>query len=327
MELELSYPLGDGETRILPCPRCQSKNRVLLSRAFEQPDKLRCGSCQAPILCARDAPLSGLLPAQYQHPLDQKSLASLEGLPGVTKLLRKLVQVTIERYNRVFNESNFLRVGGSQLPQLERLFERAAYALGISELPTLYMYQHGELNAYTGGVEKHFIALSSGLCDLMTEDELCAVMAHELAHCHSQHVLYKTAARLLTQAASALATATLGIGNLLIVPLQFALLEWDRCSELTADRGMLLAVRDPTVALRVLLKLASGSRLSAQMSLEAFMNQALRARQLGDTDILDRIYTVMQTVSRTHPFPLWRAAELWRWACQGEYLSVLQSAA
>jgi Zn-dependent protease with chaperone function len=109
------------------------------------------------------------------------------------------------------------------------------------------------------------------------------------------------------------------------VPLQFALLEWDRCSELTADRGMLLAVRDPTVALRVLLKLSAGTpRLASQMSLEAFMDQAMRARLLGETDILDRIYTVLQTASRTHPFPLWRAAELWRWACQGEYLSLLQ---
>src|SRR4029077_18952319 len=105
---------------------------------------------------------------------------------------------------------------------LERLFERAAHALGMSELPTLYLYQRGELNAFTGGVENHYVALSSGLCDLLSDDELMAVIAHELAHCHSQHVLYKTAARLFTQAAGALASATLGVGNLLLIPLQFA---------------------------------------------------------------------------------------------------------
>jgi Zn-dependent protease with chaperone function len=159
----------------------------------------------------------------------------------------------------------------------------------------------------------------------MTEDELLAVMAHELAHYQSQHVLYKTAARVFTYAAGALAGATLGVGNIILAPLQFALLEWDRCSELTADRGMLLAVREPTVALRVLLKLAGGtSKLLGELSLERFMEQALRARQTGDSDVLDRIYTMLQTVSRTHPFPLWRAAELWRWACNGEYLSLLQ---
>jgi Zn-dependent protease with chaperone function len=152
-------------------------------------------------------------------------------------------------------------------------------------------------------------------------------MAHELAHYQSEHVLYKTAARLFSYAASTLASATLGIGNLLLAPLQFALLEWDRCSELTADRGMLLAVRNPALSLRVLLKLAGGtSRLVPELSLERFMEQALKARQSGETDVLDRIYTVLQTVSRTHPFPLWRAAELWRWACSGDYLELLRPA-
>ncbi len=327
MEPALTYPLPDGEARILPCHRCHSKNRVLLLRAFEQPDKLRCGNCQAPLLTARDAPLVGLRAALYQHPLDQKSLAALEAVPGVSTLLRKIVEVTVERYNRLFNESCFLRVGGGQHPSLLRLFERAAGALGFagSELPMLYVYQNGEINAYTGGVDRPYVALSTGLCDLLDPEEIVAVMAHELSHCQSQHVLYKTAARLLTYAATSLASATLGLGNLLLVPLQFALLEWDRCSELTADRGMLLAMRDPVLGLRVLSKLAGGStRFASELSLESFMQQALRARQTGETDVLDRIYTVLQSASRTHPFPLWRAAELWRWACDGEYLSLLQ---
>lgn len=327
MELDLSYPLPDGEAQVLPCHRCHSKNRVQLGRAFEQPDKLRCGNCQAPLLAPRDAKLTGLRGSMYQHPLDQRSLAALEAVPGVSTLLRKVVELTVDRYSRIFNESCFLRVGGSQLPSLERLFERAAYALDISDLPMLYLYQSGELNAYTGGVERTFIALSSSLCDLLTEEELLAVMAHELAHCQSQHVLYKTAARLFTYAASTLASATLGIGNLLVAPLQFALLEWDRCSELTADRGMLLAVRDPMLALRVLLKMAGGSlRLGPELSIDRFMEQALRARKASETDVLDRVYSVLQTASRTHPFPLWRAAELWRFACRGEYLSLLQLA-
>ena len=126
-------------------------------------------------------------------------------------------------------------------------------------------------------------------------------------------------------AATELARATLGIGNLLLVPLQLALLKWDRCSELTADRGMLLATRDPELVLRVLMKLACGSRrLSAELSRERFTDQALRARQAPEDGVLDRIYTLLQTASRTHPFPLWRAAELWQWACRGEYLDLLQ---
>lgn len=321
----LSYPLAADEARVLACHKCQGKNRVPLTRAFEQPDKLRCGRCQAPLLCGREVPLAGLHGSAYQHPLDQKSLAALEAVPGVSSMLRKLVEVTVERYDRLFNQSSFVRVGPSQLPELQRLFERAANSLGVTDLPDLYVYQGQELNAYTGGVERHYVALSTVLCDLMSDEELTAVMAHELSHCQSQHVLYKTAARLFSFAAGELAKATLGIGNLLLLPLQMALLKWDRCSELTADRGMLLSTRDPELSLRVLLKLAGGAaRWRDAMSLEAFMEQAMRARQAGEEGVLDRIYTLLQTAARTHPFPLWRAAELWQWACRGEYLDILQ---
>lgn len=322
------FPLPEDAARIVLCHGCQGKNRVPLSRAFEQPEKLRCGRCQLPLFVGREAPLRGLVGKVYQHPLDAQSLATLEAVPGVSTLLRKLVEATVERYDNLFNESSFVRVGGSQLPTLERLFERAAYALDVRDLPALYIYQGAEANAFTGGVDAPYVAVTSALLDSMTDDEVLAVLAHELAHYQSKHVLYKMAARLLGLAATELAKVTLGIGNLVMVPLQLALLSWDRCSELTADRGMLLAVRDPAIALRVLMKLAGGSaRFGAELSLDRFMEQALRARRAGEEDVMSRIFTMLQTAWRSHPFPLWRAAELWRWATQGEYLNLLQSAA
>lgn len=330
----LRYPLPDDETRILSCRACEGKNRVLLGRALEQPEKLRCGRCQAPLFVQLPRPRDGedgggggvSWAGRYQHPLDQRSLAALEAVPGVSALVRKLVETTLERYDRIFHQSSFVRVGGGQLPGVMKLFERAASGLGMRELPELYVYAHSDVNAHTGGVERPYVALTSPLVEIMTEDELLAVMAHELSHIQSQHVLYKIAARLLSLATTELLGATLGIGNLLVLPLQLALLKWDRCSELTADRGMLLATRDPQLVLRVLMKLACGSaRLLHDLSLVHFMEQALKARQSPEDSVLDRLYTVLQTASRTHPFPLWRAAELWQWACRGEYLDLLQS--
>ncbi len=319
----LRYPLPTDESKILVCPACEGKNRLPLCRALEQPDKARCGRCQAPLLAPRDAPL--LIEAtSYRHPLDQKATEALEAIPGISSLLRKLVEVTSERYDRLFNQSSYVRVSDRQFPQLLRQFEKVASRLGLRELPELYVYGSGEANAYTSGVEKHYVAMSSVLCDAFSPDELSAVMAHELSHILSEHVLYKTAARLFTFAAAELAKATLGIGQVLLIPLQLALLKWDRCSELTADRGMLLGTSDPTLCLRVLAKLACGSRrLSEQLSLPDFMQQALAARQAPEENVLDKIYSLMQTASRTHPFPLWRAAELWQWSCRGEYLSLL----
>ena len=111
MDEDLTYPLSEGDSRILTCLKCQGKNRVLLMRALEQPEKLRCGHCQSQLLCSRDSPLSGIA-GLYQHPLDQKSQKALEAIPGVSTLLRKLVEMTVERYDRLFNQSSYVRVGG-----------------------------------------------------------------------------------------------------------------------------------------------------------------------------------------------------------------------
>ena len=317
------------QSRILDCRRCGAGNRVQLERAFTQPGAARCGKCKQPLLLAREDPwrgVDGVLDG-YQHPLDKETLDAVHSIPGVDSLLKKLIENTWERYERMFHASSFVRASARQLPTLHRLFERAAHQLGLTIVPDLFLYTDPVPNAYTSGVERPYVAVSTGLVDLMEDDEVGAVMAHELAHWQCRHVLYKTASRLLVEAASLIATATLGLGSLVIIPVRLALLKWDRCSELTADRGMLLATRDVELCMRVLFKLAGGSfRLRAELSLDEFLRQSVETAAASTESVLDRVFSLLQAIYRTHPFPLYRAAELWKWATEGEYLALLQQA-
>jgi Zn-dependent protease with chaperone function len=327
----MNYP---NESRVLTCARCGAGNRIPLERALRTPGGLRCGRCKSPLLLERearwiapatDAP-GAAAGASYQHPLDRDALAAVQQIPGVDSVLKKLIENTYERYDRLFHLSSFIRASDTQLRTLHRLMERAAFALGIDALPDLFLYADAVPNARTGGVERPYVAVSTGLVDMMDDAEVGAVLAHELAHWQCRHVLYKTATQLLVGAASAIATATLGLGSLIVVPLKLALLRWDRCSELSADRGMLLATRDPELSLRVLFKLAGGSlRLREELSLDHFLDQAEQARQTSQEGVLDKVFSLLQTLYRTHPFPLFRAGELWRWACDGEYLGLIQA--
>lgn len=315
----MSLPEGN---RVLTCRRCGAGNRVPLARAFAQPAGLRCGRCKAGLLIERSAPLPAL--TTYQHPLDRDALAAVQQIPGVDTLLKKLIENTFERFDRLFHQASYIKAGDGQLATLHAGFARSAERLGLQMLPDLFLYTSPEPNAHCGGVERPFVAISSGLVDLMDDEEVAAVLAHELAHWQCKHVLYKVATRMLVESAAVLASATLGLSNLVLVPIRMGLLKWDRCSELSADRGMLLATRDPLLSMRVLFKLAGGSlRLRHELSIDRFIEQAEKARQAPDEGVLDKVFTVLQTLYRTHPFPLWRAAELWRWACDGEYLSLL----
>jgi len=311
--------LPDGN-RVLECRRCGSGNRVPLERAFNQPGSLRCGRCKAALLLDKGARLPE--GTAYQHPLDRDALAAVQQIPGIDSLLKKLIESTFERFDRLFHQASYIKAGDGQLTTLHAGFERSAARLGLDVLPDLFLYTSPEPNAHCGGVERPFVAVSSGLVDLMDDEEVAAVLAHELAHWQCRHVLYKVATRMLVEAASVLASATLGLSNVVLVPIRMGLLKWDRCSELSADRGMLLCTRDPMLSMRVLFKLAGGSlRLRHELSIERFIEQAERARAAPEEGVLDKVFTVLQTLYRTHPFPLWRAAELWRWACDGEYLA------
>jgi Zn-dependent protease with chaperone function len=215
-------------------------------------------------------------------------------------------------------------VTSQQLPHLYQLFLEAAFRLDISPVPDLYVLQSPVVSAYTTGVEAPFVVVSSGLIDLMTDEEVLYVFGHELGHWQANHVLYKMASRIFSGAASMLADVTLGLGRLVTTPLQLALLKWDRCSELTADRAGLLVIRNGEVAIRTLMKLAGGGRsIYDQMDYQEFIRQAEEFQMDQEDSTLNKVYVLLQVMYQSHPFPVWRTSEILDWVKRGTYLEIL----
>ena len=109
-------------------------------------------------------------------------------------------------------------------------------------------------NALTIGSKRPMIVLGSDLLQRLGPGEQRAVIAHELGHVLSDHVLYTTALNILLAAGSGL---PLGLG-LPVRAVRAVLLEWVRAAELRCDRAATLAVRDPQIVCRALMVLAGG---------------------------------------------------------------------
>src|SRR5437773_242105 len=139
----------------------------------------------------------------------------------------------------------------------------------------------------------------------------------ELGHVMSGHALYHTILVLILNVSLGALPFLAGIA---ILPIQLALLEWFRKSELSSDRAGLLACQDPTASLRVNLKFAGGGDM-AQMDLNAFLEQAKEYEEAGGA--LDRVFKILGVLGRSHPFNTVRAAELQRWIAQGHYERIL----
>jgi Zn-dependent protease with chaperone function len=254
----------------------------------------------------------GLDPIAIQHPYDRAALNALQRVPGLDVAIRKFIELYPEKIAYIQNVAQMVRVSATQCPQLHTSLLEACAILDIPE-PELYVSHHPSPNAYTSGSEHPYIVVTTGLLDLMNEDEVLAVLAHELGHIKSGHVLYKTMARVISALVTLAGEMTLGIGRILSVSLEAALLEWDRKSEFTADRAAALVVQDQEVVLSLMMKLAGGTLFQRdQMNAREFLRQADLYEEV-DAHLLDRIYKVLMVTAVSHPLIIVRAKESVNW--------------
>ena len=267
-------------------------------------------------LVPTDPQLTGISPKAYEHPADSAATAALAQVPMLDTVVRKLIEFGYERALRQVLLGSALKVGPDQLPGTYAAYKRAAHALDMdaTEAPLdVYVAAMPIGNAMTIGASRPLIVLFSELQGNLEPDELRAVMAHELGHVLSDHVLYSTALEILVLAAGAAVPFPFSL------PLRAArsvLLEWYRAAELTCDRAAVLAVRDPEIVCRLLMVTASG-RPSRELSLNAFMAQAREYETWDDPH--DRVRRFFFEVSATHGNAVRRASEIMRWVQSGEY--------
>jgi Zn-dependent protease with chaperone function len=261
-------------------------------------------------------PLSGLDVEEFRHPNDARATDALKKIPGLDLLIKKILEYGLERVFYVENVASNLRVTPKMFGRLHRNLTWACKILDVPE-PEMYVTVDPIPNAFTYGHTKPFITLTSGLVDMMSDEELFFIIGHEVGHIKSGHVLYGTMARNIAAIVALLGQVTLGFGALLGQGLVIALYEWYRCAELTADRAALLCVQDIEPARDTFMKLAGGTtRLAAELDRDEFLRQ-VREYEEVDRSTLDKAYKILLTLFRTHPFAMQRAKELDVWMTEG----------
>ena len=256
--------------------------------------------------------------ATVMHPWDVQATRTLQKVPGLETLTKKVMEYGFERVFYLENVADNVRVGEHMFPRLHRLLLWACKILGVAE-PELYVNTDPVPNAYTYGHTRPFVVLTSGLVDMLDDEELLFVIGHELGHVRFGHVLYTVLARNIVTILEIIGKATLGLGQLLGFGLALPMFDWYRKAELSADRAGMLCVQDADVPMRVLMKLAGGSTtMYEQMNQEEFLRQ-IRAYEDADESTLNKMYKVLLTAFRTHPFPIMRAKHMDEWIRSGEF--------
>ena len=263
--------------------------------------------------------LEKLDPREYEHPLDKKALDALEKTKGLDTLVRKFYDMGLEEILRIQFTGSNLRVTPNSFPDLYDLLEETCEVLNLKRTPDLYLQSGAGLQGITTGVDNPIIVISTDCTEMFTDRELMFVLGREIGHIKSQHVLYHEMGFLLPVLGEMIGAATMGLGNLLTMGLQLALLHWVRMSEYTADRAGLLACQDVQAATMALAKIAGlPKKYHDSYNLDAFVTQAREFKGYDD----QRYSKFLKYSSYMFQEQVWtvmRANQFYAWVDEGGY--------
>ncbi|CAM5532745.1 M48 family metallopeptidase [Streptomyces tanashiensis] len=260
----------------------------------------------------------GISSRAYEHPADRSALVALRKLSGFDTAFKALSALLPERSLRLLYLSDSVRVSDAQFSHLNDMLRDACYILDLDKVPPMYVTQDPKPNAMCIGLDEPIIVVTTGLVELLDEEEMRAVVGHEVGHALSGHAVYRTVLLFLTNLA--LKIAWIPLGTVAITAIVTALREWFRKSELSADRAGLLVGQDVRASMRGLMKIAGGNHLH-EMNVDAFLAQADEYEKAGD--LRDSVLKILNVLPRSHPFTTVRAAELKKWSEHRDFQRIM----
>lgn len=257
--------------------------------------------------------------SDFIHPEDAAALRQLESIPGFPALVKKVLSLGFEELQYGLNMATAIRLSPTQLPNLYNHLPPICKKLGIQE-PEFYLQMNPMPNAFTFGDTRIFITITSGLVEMMGNDELDAVIAHECGHIVCHHVLYHSIAQIIFSGAT-----SLGILGSLAMPIQLALLYWSRKSELSCDRcGSVIT--SPEVITRVMARLSGGPRsITQEINFEEWARQADKYDEIKNENLWNKSLQIYAIAKEDHPFAAVRVREILKWGQSPQYQNLMEN--
>lgn len=260
-------------------------------------------------------------PSEFIHPEDAAALRQLESIPGFPALIKKVLELGFEKMKYGLNMATSIRLSPTQLPKLYNHLPPICEKLGIPE-PEFYLQMNPAPNAWTFGDTQIYITITSGLVEMLNDEELDAVIAHECGHILCRHVLYHSIANYLIIGAD-----SLGILGSLAIPIKYAIYYWQRKSELSCDRCAAI-VTSPELVAHSMARLSGGPKsITEELNMEEWALQADKYDAIKNDGLWNKALQLSVTAGQSHPFSAVRVREILRWANSPQYKSLKENIA
>ncbi len=220
---------------------------------------------------------------RYGHPIDSALVNALD-LELINRVFRSFVE-----FNSDFAMGSMIAssipVTQENYPALDRIVDECVNRLGIRRPYVIVTNHMSGLNAMAFGSDSEpYVAVTSLLTRIMTEDQMRFVIGHECGHIAMGHMVYHTAATVL----SAFSQFIPIVGKVVYSSLSLPLNAWSRRSEITADRAGLHCCGSLEVARKALLQLESAFNSTDGVNMDEYLENSKRylkgsvLRRLGE---------------------------------------------
>ncbi len=250
---------------------------------------------------------------EFIHPEDIDALEMLDAIPLLPKILKKFLDIGAEQLYYGLNKASKILLSPTQLPEIYNILPPICEQLEIAE-PEFYLEMNPYPNAYTFGDTQIAITVTSSLVEMVSHEELRAVIAHECAHIACHHMLYHSLAQVLANA-SGLFEAL----SSLAAPINFALMYWSRKSELSCDRAAAF-VTSPETVMAVMARLAGGPQsITEKVNMQEWARQADEYEKIYNGKLWNKTLQRLAVINQDHPFHAVRVREILKWKNSGQY--------
>lgn len=255
----------------------------------------------------------------FIHPEDAAALDTLKKIPVLPAVIKAFMDLGAEQLQTGLNMASKVKLSPTQLPELYHILPPICELLDIEE-PDFYLEMSPIPNAYAFGDTQTAITITSALVEMMSEEELRGVVAHECGHIACHHMLYHTLANILANATGMFETLVS-----LAAPLHYALMYWQRKSELSCDRVAAFIV-GPQTATSMLARLAGGPKdITSKLNLVELAEQADLYDAFCKSGLWNKALQTYAVLDQDHPFTSVRVRELLKWTDSAQYKSLTSS--
>lgn len=252
--------------------------------------------------------------ADYEHPTDRTALAALQSIPLLYKVLTWWLNFRVKTDVMIDYRGNGLEVTEKTCPRVWKLKQVALDRLSINDDIPIFITREWEYNAFATGVTTPMIVLHSGIVEDFTDDELLYIIGHEMGHIKSKHMLYHYMAGTVAQWAFNSNIVSAVVMQTIVV----ALMEWQRKSELTADRAGFIANQNKDACIWGMMKLMGlpedyGDTNKYNFSIDDVFEQYKESREEMKDSIYTKLIYAYITAKIDHPWTIERVHELDKW--------------